>query len=361
MADSEPDKSEKTEPASPFKLDEARKKGSVAKSTEVNTMMAVFAGLIFLIAAGGVFIDNTLQLSAKMLSRAGQVNFELRQFLDTTSDWAQEGVGILAPLLSMVVIVGVVATFVQIGPIFTFTPIKPDFKRLNPIAGFKRVFSIKLLFESAKSILKLMLFALVMYLTLDSLVEHMLGLYAQSHGKFTDIFTAHAASLIFRLLCVIALIAIIDFLFTRWDYAKNLRMTRKEVKDEAKRREGDPAVRQKRRELERELRKRSESVANVPKADLVITNPTRYAVLLKYDRYSMVAPVVTGKGAGETARLIREAAYKHRIPVISAPSLTRQLFRRCDVYGAVEHKHFAVVARLFRQAYAIKAAQRSAV
>ncbi|MDA9368087.1 EscU/YscU/HrcU family type III secretion system export apparatus switch protein [Flavobacteriaceae bacterium] len=357
MASNEPDKSEKTEPASPFKLDDARKKGTVAKSTEVNTMMALFAGLIFLIAAGATFIDKTLQLSAKMFSSAGQVNFELRQFLDTTSHWVADGMSILAPLLAIVIIVGVLSTFVQIGPIFSFTPIKPDFKRLNPIAGFKRLFSIKLLFESGKSILKLMLFALVIYLTLTGLIDHMLGLYTRSHSQITNIFTGFAAELIFRLLCVVALIAVIDFLFTRWEFARNLRMTRKEVKDEAKRREGDPAVRQKRRELERELRKRGESVSNVPKADLVITNPTRYAILLKYDRYSMVAPVVTGKGTGETARLIREAAYRHKIPVISAPSLTRELFRRCDIYGSVEHKYFAIVARLFRQAYAIKAAQ----
>jgi flagellar biosynthetic protein FlhB len=161
----------------------------------------------------------------------------------------------------------------------------------------------------------------------------------------------------FRLLAVLILVAIIDWLFTRWEHQRKMRMTRKELKDEMKRREGDPQIRQKRKSLERELRKRSESLASVPEADLVITNPTRFAVVLKYDRQTMIAPQVTGKGSGEMAHLIREKAYKHRIPVINSPALARALFRKCPIHGAVAQEHYVSLASLFRQAYAMRDAR----
>ena len=151
---------------------------------------------------------------------------------------------------------------------------------------------------------------------------------------------------------VLALFAAIDLIYTRWDYRKNLRMTKKEVKDEHKRREGDPMVRQKRRSLERELRMRSQSLGNVAEADLVITNPTQYAVVLKYDRDTMIAPVITGKGADEMARLIRQEAYRHGVPVINAPSLTRALYRRCELYSSVPQKHYVALAKAFRRGFA---------
>ena len=351
MADNEPDKSEKTEAATPFKLEEARKKGSVAKSQEVNSFLILFGGLIFLLAAGKYFIDSTLFLCAKIFTQAGNVNFELAHLLESTGEWTFAGMNVLAPLVSIVIIVGVLATLVQIGPMFTFVPLKPDIKRINPVSGFKKLFSIKLLFESIKSLFKLAAFSTVIYFTLDSFIDPMLSLYQSHYGSYVPFFLEHSASLIFRLLVVLALIAIVDLLFTRWQYQRDLKMTRRELKDEIKRREGDPQIRQKRKELERELRQRSETLNNVPEADLVITNPTRFAVVLKYDRATMIAPVVTGSGAGEMARLIREKAYRHRIPVIWSPQLARLLFRRCTAGGAVPQKNYVAVARVLGQAY----------
>ena len=197
----------------------------------------------------------------------------------------------------------------------------------------------------------MILFSLVVYFTLEGFIEDMLGLYQRHHGSYVQFFLDHSASLIFRLLLVLAPIAIIDWLFTRWHYQSDMKMTRKELKDEMKRHEGDPQIKQKRKELERELRQRSETMNNLPEADLVITNPTRFAILLKYDRAKMVAPVVTGKGTGEMARLIREKAYNHRVPVIRSPRLARILFRRCNIDAAIPQEHYVAVARVLSQAY----------
>ena len=326
----------------------------VTKSTEVNSLLAVLAGLIFLLAAGKGFIDSTLQLCARIFSSAGKVSFESRQFLDISTDWVFEGIAILAPLVSILLVVAVLSNFVQVGPVFSVFSIKPDIQRLNPVNGFKRVFSLKLLYELVKSLIKLAAFSTILFLSLREFFQPMLGLYNRSYGQISALFTDYSANLMFRLLAVLILVAIIDWLYTRWEHQRKMRMTRKELKDEIKRREGDPHIRQKRKSLERELRKRSESLASVPEADLVITNPTRFAVVLKYDRLTMIAPQVTGKGAGEMARLIRTEAYKHRVPVINSPALARALFRDCQIQGSVAQEYYVTLAGLFRQAYALK-------
>jgi flagellar biosynthesis protein FlhB len=353
MAD-EPDKSEQTEAATPFKLQDAREKGSVAKSMEVNSFMVMLAGLIFLLAAGKSFVDGTLALCARIFRSAGKLDFDLPQLLKTGSDWGIGGIEILAPLVSLIVIVGILSTFVQIGPVFSFFPIKPDIQRINPVAGFKRLFSIKLLYEALKSIVKLGLFGAVLWFTLTDMVKPLLGLYSRDHSRYVDFFNDLSASLIFRMLLVAAVIAAADLLYTRWEFQKKMRMSRKELKDEYKRREGDPAIRQKRKALERELRKRSETLGNVPEADLVITNPTRFAVVLKYDRSTMIAPVLTGKGTGEMARLIREKAYQHKVPVINSPELARRLFKTCQMNAAIAQDNYVAVARVFRQVYRMR-------
>lgn len=359
MADSQPDKSEQTEEATPFKLQDAREKGSVSKSTEVNSFLLMLAALIFLMAAGKGFVDATLALSARIFRSAGKLQFDLPQLLLAGSDWGLSGVGILAPLVSLLVIVGILSTFVQTGPVFSFHPIKPDIQRINPVTGFKRIFSIRLLYETLKTFVKLGLFGVVLYVTLSDMIKPMLGLYGRDHHSFVDFFNGLAESLIFRLLVVAAVIAAIDMLYSRWDFLKKMRMSRKELKDEYKRREGDPAIRQKRKSLERELRKRSQTLANVPEADLVITNPTRFAVVLKYDRNSMIAPTLVGKGAGEMARLIREKAYQHRVPVIQSPQLARSIFKTCQMDAVIPQENYVAVARLFRQAYRMRAAQEA--
>lgn len=352
MADNEPDKAEKTEPASPFKLEEARRKGSVAKSVEVNTFLAVCAGVLFLITTGMIFIENTLALCSRLFASAGQISFETRSLVDLAGVWSGDGVAVMAPLVALVMVVAIVGTFVQIGPVFSFFPLKPDIKRLNPVAGFKRIFSQKLLYELLKSLVKVALFGGVLYVTLESYIDPMLALYASSLQVYLPQFLEMSGALLFRLAMVLALFAAVDLIYTRWDYKKNLRMTKKEVKDEHKRREGDPMVRQKRRSLERELRMRSQSLGNVAEADLVITNPTRYAVVLKYDRDTMIAPMITGKGADEMARLIRQEAYRHGVPVINVPSLTRTLYRRCELYSSVPQKHYVALAKAFRLGFA---------
>jgi flagellar biosynthesis protein FlhB len=351
MAGNEPDKSEKTERATPFKLEEARRKGSVVKSMEVNTFAVVLAALVFLMAAGNAFLESTLSLAAEMLSAAGSLSFEPREFLDQTGTWVASGLSVLAPLVVLIMLVAVVTTLAQTGPVFTAVPIKPDIQRLNPVAGFKRLFSVKLIFETGKSLVKVCLFGVILVMSLYGLFGAMLEFFNIDPKLYLKIFQGAAETVIARLLPVLALFALLDWMFTRWDHGRNMRMTRKELNDELKRRDGDPMIRQRRRTLEGELRKRSESLGNVKDADLVVVNPTRFALVLKYDRSTMLAPQVVGKGSGEMARLIRDEAYRHRIPVIHSPAFARKLFKSNAIYSPILQVDYRVAAQLFRAAY----------
>ncbi|WP_083769793.1 flagellar biosynthesis protein FlhB [Hahella chejuensis] len=354
MAESQPDKSEKTEPPSPFKLQEAKKKGSVAKSQEVSHVFALAAGALLLWSVSQDLATRFFSLCQKLFADAASVDFDII----TAKAWGiwivSEVSWILSPLLVVMMVIGVLCSIVQTGPVFSFHPIKPDIKRINPITGFKRLFSIKILFELVKNLIKLALLGSVLYWALAGLMPDLFGLTAKSAATALPVFIGYAAGIIFKLTAALLLIALIDMLFTRWEFMRNMRMTKKEVKDEIKRREGDPHIRAKRKELERELRKRSGSAASVPEADLIITNPEHYAVVVKYDAKKMAAPTVTGKGGDAMAKHLRDLARQHQVPIIQDPPLARYLFKKTEIGSMIPEDAFVGVARALRRAYQIK-------
>jgi len=356
MADSQPDQSEKTEQASTFKLEESKKKGSVFKSLEVNHWFALATGLVLLWSVADKQTAAFFTLCHHLFKQAGQLNFDAQALVVWGEQVAMQVGWILSPLLALLV-VGVLSTLLQTGPVFTFFPMKPDFSRINPIKGFKRLFSKKTLFEFGKSLFKLILFTSVMYFSIISMLPDLFGLAQKSPQTAASRFINDFAELLFKLLLALAFVALIDFIFSRWEFMRNMRMTKREVKDEAKQREGDPHIRSKRKELEREMRKRSASAASVPQADLIITNPDHYAVVIKYDRSKMSAPIVTGKGIDAMAQHLKDLARIHQVPIIADPPLARRLYRTTSIGKSVPEETFIAVARVLRQAYVIRRRQ----
>lgn len=350
----EQDQSEKTEQPTPFKLQEARKQGNVFKSMEVNHLVALSAGLMLLLSIGERFIHQMFDLCRQLFLDAVKLEFSL----DKLHQWAEfrfdDLMVLVSPIIIVLMVAGVLATVIQTGFVFSFHPIKPDIKRINPVEGFKRLFSIKLLFESVKNLVKLAAFTAITYFTITGLVWPIFKLYAHSPNYLPAFFIEEASGLIFKLLLALVLVAILDFIFSRWDYLKRMRMSRRDIKDEVKRREGDPQVRSKRRELEREMRKRSESVSAVSDADLIITNPTHFAVVLKYDKAAMVAPKITGLGSGGLALKIRREASRFGVPIVNDPPLARKLFKRGKIDGYVPETLYLRVAKALSKAYQIK-------
>jgi flagellar biosynthetic protein FlhB len=255
-------------------------------------------------------------------------------------------------------VIGIMTSVAQTGPIFTLFPLKPDLDRINPISGFKRIFTWKLAMEAIKSIIKIALFGTVLYFAINHLMADLMRLMDSSPAGYGHTIIAQVSAIIFKLACVMALIALIDFMYTRWDYGDKLKMSRREVKEEVKRRDGDPRVRARIRELQRETLKRSKALGKVKDADVLITNPTHLAVAVKYVRGEMNAPQVLAKGAGELAGLMRGIARNHKIPVVENKKLARALFTQVDFDGPVPEKLYPDVARLLVWVYSMREQNR---
>ncbi len=345
---------DRSEPATPFKLREARRRGQVAKSMEINSLLLLSTALAMIYLTGEAMIGGQLDMARAVLSQAGGVDLSPGHALVLFEAMVKEVIHVFWPIIAAMMIVGVLSNMFQTGPVFSFYPLKPDIQRINPIAGFKRLFSVKLLFESVKSVIKLALFSAVIYFAIVGSVPTFLGLLDTDPNAYPRFLLEQSVSLAFKLLFVLFVIAILDLLYTRWDFAKKMRMSRREIKEEVKRREGDPQVRAKIKELQREASKRAGSLKRVPDADVLITNPTHLAVGVRYERGVMEAPLVITKGAGELALKMREAAIRRRVPVVENKRLARALFKQVEIDQMITPELFPAVAKLLVWVYAMR-------
>ena len=342
MAEQEQDRSE---PATPFKLREAKKRGSVAKSMDLNSVFVVAAllGCLQLWSAGAA--TEQAALTRLLLLQSGSFVFSANQTWAWLAKAVVETLVLLVPLFGAIMAAGVLSSLVQHGPVFSAQPLKPDFKRLNPAAGLKRIFSKRALFELGKNLLKLVLFACTIYLalrhTLPTLVQ-LLYLDAHAYGPRL---LEEVGGVIFKLLMVMLLLALIDVLFTRWEYADKLRMSRRELRDEHKQREGDPKVKSRIRDLQNDLRNKSRALRNIPKADVLVTNPTHLAVALMYRHGEMAAPAIVAKGAGDMVEKMKSVARRHGVTIVENRRLARAL-HALALHDAVPEAHYAEVARI---------------
>ena len=338
---------ERTEKPTPFKLKEARKKGQVSKSMEVNSLF-MLAGVLFLAyMLSEKLIVEQLTLSKNILEFNAQAISEPEGILVLLDRIRSSMLDIYWPLIGVIILISVVGNLVQTGPIFSFFPLKPDAKRLNPIAGFKRIFSKRMLYESFKSFIKLAAFALVGYWVIASMLFTLMNLVDISPDVYPMALVDMSRELVAKLLLVVLLTALIDILYTRWDFMKQMRMSHKDIKDEVKRREGDPLIRAKRRELQKEALEKSKSLANVPDADVLITNPTHLAIALKFDREKMVAPEIIAKGSGEMAQKMKEVARKHRVPLVENKPLARSMYNKVKVNSVIPEETYPKVAKIY--------------
>ncbi len=266
---SEQDSAEKTEKATSHKVREARKKGMVAKSLDISSLLIMAAGLLLMYAIGESLIMRSFLLGREIFLKAGRLDFQIENLMQWIEWVFSQGLFILAAYVAPLMLVAVLSSWLQTGPVFSVFSLKPNFKKLNPVEGFKRIFSTRLLVELVKSLLKISIFGTAIYFTYMEYMPAYMGLMNRSSNAYPGIFLSTAGVLIFRILLSLVLIAFVDLLFSRWDYQKKLRMSKKELKDEHKRYEGDPLIRQKRREIAKELLGRSKSPGNVASADVV--------------------------------------------------------------------------------------------
>lgn len=347
MADQGADQ-DKSEPATPFKLEEARKRGQVFKSVELNSLAVLAVALAATLAFSESAIRKTFALSQGLMREAGRAELTQPLVVELMGTLSRHVLFLLLPFLLLVMVAGALANFLQTGPVFSFTPLKPDFSRLNPVNGLKRLFSMRSVYEGFKSILKLALLAAVLLWMVWSLLPDLLLLTRQPLGAYPELLIDKAGFVLFVLLMGLLALSLLDLGYTRWEFLKKMRMSRRELKDEVKRREGDPQIRSKRREIQRAMRKKAASAGRIKDADVLITNPTHIAVALQYRRDDMPAPRLISKGAGDAALKLRRAAFRYGVPVVENPPLARALYRSTDLDEYVPEETYREVALLLR-------------
>jgi len=346
MAEQEQNRSEQ---ATPFKLEEAKKKGQVAKSLDFNTFLVVCGLLAVLAAWGESYWTQLCRLCAQLFASAATLSIEPANVPAIAATLMRSMLGLILPFACAGMVLATLANVVQTGPIFTVEPIKPKFERIDPVAGFKRVFNKRMLFDALKSVLKLAFFGAISYAFFAALWPSLPLIATNDLGQQMHWLGSNGVAMLFRLGLALVVVGLIDIAIVRRQFSQQMMMSRREMKEEVKRREGDPQIRAKIRELQRENLKQARSLKRVPEADVLITNPEHLAIALRYDRERMNAPVVVAKGADSWAAQMREIASRHDIPRFERRSVARLLFRRAQIDQAIPNECFLDVARIYAE------------
>lgn len=344
---------EKTEKATPKKRAEARKKGQVAKSAEVNTAFIFLFVFILLFFLGTWMGTKLLSIYRISLQEYLYWDLSVHNIQTLFTQVTLEAASIVSPIMAIALVAGVLSNYIQIGFLFSTEPLKMKLERLNPLTGFKRIFSLRAIVELIKSLLKISIIGSVAFILLWMRLDEIILL---SQKEVTNSL-AVISKLIWQMGLAVSLIfiflAILDYMYQKYDYEKNLRMSKQEIKDEHKKTEGDPLIKSKIRQRQREMAMRR-MMQEIPHADVVITNPTHYAVALKYEAEEMDAPIVVAKGADYLALKIRDIARNHDIIIVENKPLARTLYQRTEIGDEVPEDLFATVAEVLAYVYRVQ-------
>ena len=349
---------ERTEPASQQRIDKAREDGDVPRSRELATTTVLLA------AGGGLFITgdslvrqlNSTLSSGLSFDRAQAFDFNLLQ-----SRLAAHLFDLLiafAPLAGLLMLVAIASPLLIGGWLFSAHALAPDFGRMNLFKGLARLVSVNALVELGKAVAKAVLVSTVSYLVMKNQIDSVLGLMVEPPRAGTLHMTHILFSSFMLIVMSLVLIAAIDAPYQMWQYAKKLMMTRQEVRQEAKESEGNPEIKAKIRQQQREMARRR-MMSEVPTADVVVTNPTHYAVALKYADGKMGAPKVVAKGADAVAARIRELAAANNVPLLEAPPLARALFKHTELGDEIPEGLYTAVAEVLAYVFQLRAFRES--
>ncbi len=345
---------ERTEPATPRKRQEARERGQVARSHDLTTALIVLAACLCLHffarpsmeRLGDVMVRSFRSLAAE---RGGEP-FGVGTVLQTAGAAALVGLDVILPIAAIIFAVAVAANLVQVGFLFTEEPLAPDLTRLDPLKGAMRIFSPRGFYRGIAGFVKIAAIGAILYYTLwtevagpgaPGAVVLLSGTVGQAVGFSLDL----AVKLALRGAVVILILAILDFVVQRWTYERDLRMSKGELKEEMRRMEGDPKIKERRRRVQQQLL-RQRMMRDVPKASVVVTNPTHLAVAIRYDRKEMAAPRVVAKGEGLLAQRIREIAMEHGVPVVERKELARAIYRAVEIGQEIPPELYKAIAEL---------------
>lgn len=344
---------EKTEKATPKKRRETREKGQVAKSNDVNTafiLLLVFLSFSFL---GSITVEKIMDLLRFTFQEYMHLELTMNNVDRLFKEFALESAMIVAPIMGIALLASMFSNYVQVGFLVSTEAIKFNLSRIDPIKGAKRIFSLRAIVEFLKSLLKIILVGAVVFTILWGNLDEILKLSLYTVNESAAFVGKTTLTMGLAVAALLLFLSIFDYMYQRYEHEKNIRMSKQEVKDEYKKTEGDPLIKSKIKEKQRQMAM-SRMMAEVPKADVVITNPTHYAVALKYDENQMDAPVVVAKGVDYIALKIINIAKNNDVVTVENRPLARALYAQADIGEMVPEDLFKAVAEVLAYVYRMK-------
>jgi flagellar biosynthetic protein FlhB len=343
---------ERTEPASPRRREEARERGQVVRSADLSSALVLMAAVLALQFLGRPMIGGIFASAAAVLEGLALVDGDPAGLLTQFGGALTTVLLGFLPFLGLVLAAALAANLVQVGFLFTARPLTPDFDRINPVSGLARLFSVRSLMRLVAGLLKLSVVALVVFWTLWAERVRLVELSGRGFEQILGVAVDLMLVLSLRAALALLVLALFEYGFQRWQHERDLRMSKQEVREELKRYEGDPRIRERRRAIQAQLALQR-MLLGVPQATVVITNPTHLAVAVRFEK-SMEAPVVVAKGAEQLARRIRETALEHGVPVVERKDLARALYRTVDVGQSIPPGLYQAMAEILAYVYRLK-------
>lgn len=344
---------EKTEKATPKKRQEARQKGQVAKSMDLPAALILLFSFLVLLWFGDFFKDHVRDLFAVVLTDYLLMDITIDNIHLMFVRLFYQGLIVLSPILIATVLVAVLGNYLQFGFLVSIEPLKMKFEKLNPLQGMKNIFSLRSLVEFLKSTLKMLIIGGVALFIFFGEKSRILSLSAIPLDSILSYAADVTMSLGLKIGAILVILAFFDYIYQRYEYEKNLRMSKQDIKDEYKKTEGDPLIKGKIRERQRKMALQR-MMQEIPKADVVITNPTHFAIAIQYDVTQMDAPKVIAKGMDYIALKIKELAKEHGVITMENKLLARTLYEQVEVGEAIPPELFQAVAEVLAYVYRLK-------
>nr|MBN2278324.1 flagellar biosynthesis protein FlhB [candidate division Zixibacteria bacterium] len=341
---------ERTERATPRRRQKAKEEGRVARSMELNSAVILCLGIMTIYFLGPLLANQLEQMSIYIFNEAPALAADFDSIVSLFNHNIINFFLLLGPILIMLTLIAYGVNILQVGVMFTSKPLEPKTDRLNPVSGIKRLFSARSLFQLARDVIKILLIAAVGYLVIKSQMDTFFLLSDTSASIFAAAMGKMALKTVLQVGGVILLLALLDYAYQKYDFEKSIRMSKQEIREEMKESEGSPQIKGRIRRIQREMSRRR-MMQEVPKADVVITNPTHLAVALKYDQTEMDAPMVVAKGERLLAQRIKDIAREAGVPIVENKPLARSLFNMCEIGSYVPSQLYRAVAEVLAFVY----------
>lgn len=344
---------ERTEKATPRRIEEARRKGQVAKSTDLTGAFCVLimVALVYFIREQ-FFLDLQRYLTGHFSNVAALVVMQ-KSPLAPLNDAAIFALKLLLPFFGVAMVAVIAVNLAQVGFLFAPQVLQPKFEKLNPLSGLQQMFSMRSLMELIKSVLKFSIIGFITYFLIRSKLNELILVFHQGPGGIYQAVTSFILTVAWWAALAYLALSLLDYMYQRYDYQKSLRMSKQEVKEEFKQSEGDPLVKSKQRELRRSI-SLNKIISEVPQATVVVTNPTHIAVALRYRQGEMPAPLVVARGAGWMAERIKEIASENGVPVIESKDVARFLYNNVEPGQEIPLEIYQAVAEILALVYRLK-------